>query len=132
MTLGNVQPKNRILLFETCAGLISSCILDRLGSTGQLVHTYVGGGKNSHFHLARQMNFSSEIIRNTVKHVPLDDNVENNIPICDSLIISTSTFDHKEVLLKLFPFLKPNGYFAIYSISSEVRFYFSKILYFLF
>eukprot|EP01080_Neovahlkampfia_damariscottae_P005841 gene5841-9664_t len=119
MTLGNIQPKNRILLFETCAGLVSGCILDRLGSTGQLIHLYVRGGRNTHFHLARQMNFETEILKNNVKHLSFDDANDENIPKCDSLIISTATFDHKEILLKLFPFLKSNGYFAIYSNSPE-------------
>jgi peroxiredoxin len=65
------------------------------------------------------MNFDSEVLKNNVDHRSFEE--MENIPLCDSLVIATSSFNHKEVLLKLFPFLKTSGCFSIYAISLEVN-----------
>lgn len=44
LTLANVHAGSKILVFETCAGLVLGAIMERMGGYGSVVQIYPGGG----------------------------------------------------------------------------------------
>ncbi|XP_059368166.1 tRNA (adenine(58)-N(1))-methyltransferase non-catalytic subunit TRM6 [Carassius carassius] len=60
LTLGNIHAGSKILVFETCAGLVLGSVMERMGGYGSVIQMYPGGGPTragmesfgfpSHFH----------------------------------------------------------------------------------
>ncbi|TRY88481.1 hypothetical protein DNTS_005161 [Danionella cerebrum] len=60
LTLGNVHAGSKIIVFETCAGLVLGSVMERMGGFGSVVQMFPGGGPTragmesfgfpSHFH----------------------------------------------------------------------------------
>uniref|UniRef100_A0A8C2DKH4 tRNA (adenine(58)-N(1))-methyltransferase non-catalytic subunit TRM6 n=1 Tax=Cyprinus carpio TaxID=7962 RepID=A0A8C2DKH4_CYPCA len=60
LTLGNIHAGSKILVFETCAGLVLGSVMERMGGFGSVIQMYPGGGPTragmesfgfpSHFH----------------------------------------------------------------------------------
>ncbi|KAM9703947.1 tRNA (adenine(58)-N(1))-methyltransferase non-catalytic subunit TRM6 [Menidia menidia] len=44
LTLGNIHAGSKILVFETCAGLVMGAIMERMGGYGSVIQMYPGGG----------------------------------------------------------------------------------------
>ncbi|KAG7240241.1 hypothetical protein INR49_027052 [Caranx melampygus] len=44
LTLANVHAGSKILVFETCAGLVLGSVMERMGGYGSLIQMYPGGG----------------------------------------------------------------------------------------
>lgn len=44
LTLGNIHAGSKILVFETCAGLVLGSVMERMGGHGSVVQLYPGGG----------------------------------------------------------------------------------------
>uniref|UniRef100_A0A672HM57 tRNA (adenine(58)-N(1))-methyltransferase non-catalytic subunit TRM6 n=1 Tax=Salarias fasciatus TaxID=181472 RepID=A0A672HM57_SALFA len=44
LTLANIHAGSKILVFETCAGLVLGAIMERMGGYGSVVQMYPGGG----------------------------------------------------------------------------------------
>ncbi|XP_043075963.1 tRNA (adenine(58)-N(1))-methyltransferase non-catalytic subunit TRM6 [Puntigrus tetrazona] len=60
LTLGNIHACSKIIVFETCAGLVLGSVMERMGGYGSVIQMYPGGGPTragmessgfpSHFH----------------------------------------------------------------------------------
>ncbi|XP_051951770.1 tRNA (adenine(58)-N(1))-methyltransferase non-catalytic subunit TRM6 [Xyrauchen texanus] len=60
LTLGNIHAGSKIIVFETCAGLVLGSVMERMGGYGSVIQMYAGGGPTragmesfgfpSHFH----------------------------------------------------------------------------------
>uniref|UniRef100_A0A8C1ALV1 tRNA (adenine(58)-N(1))-methyltransferase non-catalytic subunit TRM6 n=2 Tax=Cyprinus carpio TaxID=7962 RepID=A0A8C1ALV1_CYPCA len=60
LTLGNIHAGSKIIVFETCAGLVLGSVMERMGGYGSVIQMYPGGGPTragmesfgfpSHFH----------------------------------------------------------------------------------
>lgn len=60
LTLSNIHAGSKVLVFETCAGLVLGAVMERMGGYGSVIHMYSGGepvragvenfGFPSHFH----------------------------------------------------------------------------------
>ncbi|XP_023656130.2 tRNA (adenine(58)-N(1))-methyltransferase non-catalytic subunit TRM6 [Paramormyrops kingsleyae] len=44
LTLGNVHAGSKVLVFETCAGLVLGAVMERMGGYGSVIQMYPGGG----------------------------------------------------------------------------------------
>ncbi|KAL2082125.1 hypothetical protein ACEWY4_021943 [Coilia grayii] len=44
LTLGNIHAGSKVLVFETCAGLVLGAVMERMGGYGSVVQFYPGGG----------------------------------------------------------------------------------------
>uniref|UniRef100_A0A8C6TW61 tRNA (adenine(58)-N(1))-methyltransferase non-catalytic subunit TRM6 n=1 Tax=Neogobius melanostomus TaxID=47308 RepID=A0A8C6TW61_9GOBI len=44
LTLGNIHAGSKVLVFETCAGLVLGAVMERMGGHGSVVQMYPGGG----------------------------------------------------------------------------------------
>uniref|UniRef100_A0ABM5GN92 tRNA (adenine(58)-N(1))-methyltransferase non-catalytic subunit TRM6 n=1 Tax=Pogona vitticeps TaxID=103695 RepID=A0ABM5GN92_9SAUR len=44
LTWGNVRAGNKMIVMETCAGLVLGAVMERMGGYGSIVHMYPGGG----------------------------------------------------------------------------------------
>ncbi|MBN3301534.1 TRM6 methyltransferase, partial [Amia calva] len=44
LTLGNIHAGSKIIVFETCAGLVLGSIMERMGGYGSVIQMYPGGG----------------------------------------------------------------------------------------
>ncbi|TSK58035.1 tRNA (adenine(58)-N(1))-methyltransferase non-catalytic subunit TRM6 [Bagarius yarrelli] len=44
LTLGNIHAGSKIVVFETCAGLVLGSVMERMGGHGSLIQMYPGGG----------------------------------------------------------------------------------------
>ncbi|XP_067098026.1 tRNA (adenine(58)-N(1))-methyltransferase non-catalytic subunit TRM6 [Osmerus mordax] len=44
LTLGNIHASSKVLVFETCAGLVLGAVMERMGGYGSVVQMYPGGG----------------------------------------------------------------------------------------
>uniref|UniRef100_A0A1A8QGF2 tRNA (adenine(58)-N(1))-methyltransferase non-catalytic subunit TRM6 n=1 Tax=Nothobranchius pienaari TaxID=704102 RepID=A0A1A8QGF2_9TELE len=44
LTLANVHAGSKVLVFETCAGLVLGAIMERMGGCGSVIQMYPGGG----------------------------------------------------------------------------------------
>ncbi|XP_008396535.1 tRNA (adenine(58)-N(1))-methyltransferase non-catalytic subunit TRM6 [Poecilia reticulata] len=44
LTLGNIHAGSKVLVFETCAGLVLGAIMERMGGYGSVIQMYPGGG----------------------------------------------------------------------------------------
>ncbi|KAK7906792.1 hypothetical protein WMY93_015404 [Mugilogobius chulae] len=44
LTLGNIHAGSKVIVFETCAGLVLGAVMERMGGFGSVVQMYPGGG----------------------------------------------------------------------------------------
>ncbi|KAJ8270478.1 hypothetical protein GJAV_G00115260 [Gymnothorax javanicus] len=44
LTLGNIHAGSKVILFETCAGLVLGAVMERMGGHGSVIQVYPGGG----------------------------------------------------------------------------------------
>ncbi|KAA0708315.1 tRNA (adenine(58)-N(1))-methyltransferase non-catalytic subunit TRM6 [Triplophysa tibetana] len=44
LTLGNIHASSKIIVFETCAGLVLGSVMERMGGYGSVIQVYPGGG----------------------------------------------------------------------------------------
>ncbi|NXD20768.1 TRM6 methyltransferase, partial [Spelaeornis formosus] len=44
LTLGNVHAGNKMIVMETCAGLVLGAVMERMGGYGSIIQMYPGGG----------------------------------------------------------------------------------------
>ncbi|XP_048356162.1 tRNA (adenine(58)-N(1))-methyltransferase non-catalytic subunit TRM6 [Sphaerodactylus townsendi] len=44
LTLGNIHAGNKMIVMETCAGLVLGAVMERMGGYGSLIQMYPGGG----------------------------------------------------------------------------------------
>ncbi|XP_053192865.1 tRNA (adenine(58)-N(1))-methyltransferase non-catalytic subunit TRM6 [Scomber japonicus] len=44
LTLANIHAGSKVLVFETCAGLVLGSVMDRMGGYGSVIQMYPGGG----------------------------------------------------------------------------------------
>ncbi|NP_001090141.1 tRNA methyltransferase 6 L homeolog [Xenopus laevis] len=44
LTLGNIHARSKVIVMETCAGLVLGAVMERLGGLGSVVQMYSGGG----------------------------------------------------------------------------------------
>uniref|UniRef100_A0A452H842 tRNA (adenine(58)-N(1))-methyltransferase non-catalytic subunit TRM6 n=1 Tax=Gopherus agassizii TaxID=38772 RepID=A0A452H842_9SAUR len=44
LTLGNIRAGNKMIVMETCAGLVLGAIMERMGGYGSIIQMYPGGG----------------------------------------------------------------------------------------
>ncbi|KAI4871633.1 hypothetical protein NFI96_010506 [Prochilodus magdalenae] len=44
LTMGNIHAGSKIIVFETCAGLVLGSVMERMGGYGSVVQMYPGGG----------------------------------------------------------------------------------------
>uniref|UniRef100_A0A3Q1EQI4 tRNA (adenine(58)-N(1))-methyltransferase non-catalytic subunit TRM6 n=1 Tax=Acanthochromis polyacanthus TaxID=80966 RepID=A0A3Q1EQI4_9TELE len=44
LTLANIHARSKVLVFETCAGLVLGSIMERMGGYGSVIQMYPGGG----------------------------------------------------------------------------------------
>ncbi|XP_006136063.2 tRNA (adenine(58)-N(1))-methyltransferase non-catalytic subunit TRM6 isoform X1 [Pelodiscus sinensis] len=44
LTLGNIRAGNKMIVMETCAGLVLGAIMERMGGHGSIIQMYPGGG----------------------------------------------------------------------------------------
>ncbi|XP_016429346.1 tRNA (adenine(58)-N(1))-methyltransferase non-catalytic subunit TRM6-like [Sinocyclocheilus rhinocerous] len=44
LTLGNIHAGSKIIVFETCAGLVLGSVMERMGGFGSVIQMYPGGG----------------------------------------------------------------------------------------
>lgn len=44
LTMGNIHAGSKVLVFETCAGLVLGAVMERMGGYGTVVQMYPGGG----------------------------------------------------------------------------------------
>ncbi|XP_064002315.1 tRNA (adenine(58)-N(1))-methyltransferase non-catalytic subunit TRM6 isoform X2 [Pogoniulus pusillus] len=44
LTLGNVRAGNKMIVMETCAGLVLGAVMERMGGYGTIIQMYPGGG----------------------------------------------------------------------------------------
>uniref|UniRef100_A0A8V0YUG3 tRNA (adenine(58)-N(1))-methyltransferase non-catalytic subunit TRM6 n=1 Tax=Gallus gallus TaxID=9031 RepID=A0A8V0YUG3_CHICK len=44
LTLGNVRAGNKMIVMETCAGLVLGAVMERMGGYGSIIQMYPGGG----------------------------------------------------------------------------------------
>uniref|UniRef100_W5LCQ5 tRNA (adenine(58)-N(1))-methyltransferase non-catalytic subunit TRM6 n=1 Tax=Astyanax mexicanus TaxID=7994 RepID=W5LCQ5_ASTMX len=44
LTMGNIHAGSKIIVFETCAGLVLGSVMERMGGHGSVVQMYPGGG----------------------------------------------------------------------------------------
>ncbi|KNC86285.1 hypothetical protein SARC_01547 [Sphaeroforma arctica JP610] len=70
LTQANVHAGSRVLLLESCKGLVTAGVLERLGGYGECVSLYVGD-KPSHPYVD-QMNFDEKVM-STLRSFPLVD-----------------------------------------------------------
>ncbi|XP_010207149.2 tRNA (adenine(58)-N(1))-methyltransferase non-catalytic subunit TRM6 isoform X1 [Colius striatus] len=44
LTLGNIRAGNKMIVMETCAGLVLGAVMERMGGYGSIIQMYPGGG----------------------------------------------------------------------------------------
>ncbi|XP_040836915.1 tRNA (adenine(58)-N(1))-methyltransferase non-catalytic subunit TRM6 [Ochotona curzoniae] len=44
LTLGNIRAGNKMIVMETCAGLVLGAMMERMGGFGSIIQLYAGGG----------------------------------------------------------------------------------------
>uniref|UniRef100_A0A8C9TFM6 tRNA (adenine(58)-N(1))-methyltransferase non-catalytic subunit TRM6 n=1 Tax=Scleropages formosus TaxID=113540 RepID=A0A8C9TFM6_SCLFO len=44
LTLGNIHAGSKVIVFETCAGLVLGAVMERMGGYGSVIQMYPGGG----------------------------------------------------------------------------------------
>lgn len=44
LTLGNIRAGNKMIVMETCAGLVLGAMMERMGGFGSIIQLYPGGG----------------------------------------------------------------------------------------
>ncbi|XP_004451566.1 tRNA (adenine(58)-N(1))-methyltransferase non-catalytic subunit TRM6 [Dasypus novemcinctus] len=44
LTLGNIRAGNKMIVMETCAGLVLGAVMERMGGFGSIIQLYPGGG----------------------------------------------------------------------------------------
>ncbi|XP_064196835.1 tRNA (adenine(58)-N(1))-methyltransferase non-catalytic subunit TRM6 [Anguilla rostrata] len=44
LTLGNIHAGSKVIVFETCAGLVLGAVMERMGGHGSVIQMYPGGG----------------------------------------------------------------------------------------
>ncbi|XP_008941760.1 PREDICTED: tRNA (adenine(58)-N(1))-methyltransferase non-catalytic subunit TRM6 [Merops nubicus] len=44
LTLGNVRAGNKMMVMETCSGLVLGAVMERMGGYGSIIQMYPGGG----------------------------------------------------------------------------------------
>lgn len=44
LTLGNIHAGSKVIVFETCAGLVLGSVMERMGGHGSVIQMYPGGG----------------------------------------------------------------------------------------
>ncbi|XP_076872923.1 tRNA (adenine(58)-N(1))-methyltransferase non-catalytic subunit TRM6 isoform X1 [Brachyhypopomus gauderio] len=44
LTLGNIHAGSKVIVFETCAGLVLGSVMERMGGYGSVIQMYPGGG----------------------------------------------------------------------------------------
>ncbi|KAJ8275389.1 hypothetical protein COCON_G00100140 [Conger conger] len=44
LTLGNIHAGSKVIVFETCAGLVLGAVMERMGGQGSVIQMYPGGG----------------------------------------------------------------------------------------
>lgn len=44
LSLGNIHANSKVLVFETCAGLVLGAVMERMGGYGSVIQFYPGGG----------------------------------------------------------------------------------------
>lgn len=48
LTLGNIHAGNKMIVMETCAGLVLGAVMERMGGESHLSHTHTKGNRNTH------------------------------------------------------------------------------------
>jgi tRNA (adenine-N(1)-)-methyltransferase non-catalytic subunit len=124
MTFGNVHSKSRVMLYESCMGLVAAAIMDRLSEDGTLYKGFPEGkSKNSDNHLVNLLNYPKS--HNSIcEHFEMkqdisEDPIFDNFGGVDSLVLAGGEFDPVAVFAKLYDFLLPGGNFVVYSIYQE-------------
>uniref|UniRef100_A0A4W5JXL3 tRNA (adenine(58)-N(1))-methyltransferase non-catalytic subunit TRM6 n=1 Tax=Hucho hucho TaxID=62062 RepID=A0A4W5JXL3_9TELE len=122
LTLGNIHAGSKVLVFETCAGLVLGAVMERMGGYGSVVQMYPGGGPvragvesfgfPSHFHDTLHefpICHVNALLAGTL------DTEAKNIDAGVRLLVIASRFHPCPVLLGLIKFLAPSRPFVVYS-----------------
>eukprot|EP00742_Colponemidia_sp_Colp-10_P003211 GILJ01003420.1.p1 GENE.GILJ01003420.1~~GILJ01003420.1.p1 ORF type:complete len:430 (-),score=78.80 GILJ01003420.1:81-1370(-) len=140
LTLSNVRPGLKVLVIETCLGLITGAVAERLGGMGTVLNGY--GGQQASTPIVRMLNMSSSVTSSIVDFpltmigdmkapLPSIDGLDQTDPSnaatvkrvqtlqllqegVDSLIIA-GRYDPLVILKNVLPLLKLSGPIVIYS-----------------
>ena len=124
LTLGSVYPNRRIMVMETCMGLVTAAAFERVGEFGEIIRVAPDDMMGKHTHAVTYLNVDRSIANKVIRDVPFGKLVKNSESMTDDgesdnmvdcLLIATNQFDPLSVLNNLYPFLKESGTFAIYS-----------------
>lgn len=124
LTIANIQPNSKVLLIESCMGLVIGSILELLGEEGSMLRGYLKGqSHNSHNAIPKFLNFP-KVVTDRVTHFEITNELESsktfsNYKGANILILAGNEFDIEETFDKLFKFLKPGGIFIIFSAPIE-------------
>ncbi|XP_044300092.1 tRNA (adenine(58)-N(1))-methyltransferase non-catalytic subunit TRM6 isoform X2 [Varanus komodoensis] len=106
LTWGNVRAGNKMIVMETCAGLVLGAVMERMGGYGSIIQMYPGGGPvrtatscfgfpESFFHTLYEFPLSEvmSVLSGTLSLKSLPSESEENMPAADD---SDGSVDDKQ------------------------------------
>ncbi|KAF0974766.1 hypothetical protein FDP41_006240 [Naegleria fowleri] len=130
LTLGSVFPNRKVMVMETCMGLVTAAVFERIGQYGEIIRVCPDDMIGKHVHAVTYLNIHKGVanavikdvsfgklayVRNSETNAMQDEAVVSEEYLVDCLLIATNQFDPLSVLSNLYPFLRESGTFAIYS-----------------
>ncbi|KAG2378292.1 hypothetical protein C9374_008435 [Naegleria lovaniensis] len=134
LTLGSVFPNRKVMIMETCMGLVTAAVFERIGQYGEIIRVCPDDMIGKHVHAVTYLNIHKGVASSVIKDVSFgklatarnsdsnemqDEAVVSEEYLVDCLLIATNQFDPKSVISHLYPFLRESGTFAIYSSYKE-------------
>ncbi|XP_065257592.1 tRNA (adenine(58)-N(1))-methyltransferase non-catalytic subunit TRM6 [Emys orbicularis] len=110
LTLGNIRAGNKMIVMETCAGLVLGAIMERMGGYGSVIQMYPGGGPvraatscfgfpESFFNTLYEFPLSKvdSLVSGTFSSETLPSEPEYNVPVEEE---SNGSLDEKQTLIQ--------------------------------
>lgn len=111
LSLANVGAYARVLIVETCGGLVTGAVAERLGGFGSITTAYLGD-KPPSLPYIKTFNFPDQV-EGIISRVALKELTEESKPLFDSCIVC-STGNSPSLLRHVLHLLEPSSQFAVY------------------
>ncbi|EFC46435.1 predicted protein, partial [Naegleria gruberi] len=123
LTLGSIYPNRKVMVMETCMGLVTAAVFERMGCYGEIIRVAPDDMLGKHVHAVTYLNINRNLASSVVRDVPFGKLVSGDMSdenatdenMVDCLLIATNQYSPISVLTNLYPYLRESGSFAIYS-----------------
>ncbi|KAL9658807.1 hypothetical protein ABK040_005961 [Willaertia magna] len=113
LTLGGVYPNKKIMVLETCLGLVVASVFERIQTHGMILRVAPDEMITKHAHCVTYFNTPKENFK-IIKDIPFSKLSKEEHQV-DCLLVASNQYLPLSVLNNLFPYLKDSGTFAFYS-----------------